>query len=127
MIPRPFWVILVTKEVFMVNQVILVGRLVYDPELRTLDDGKKVTTITLALQRSFKSAESGTYETDFIRCTLWSGIAENTVQYCKKGSTVGVKARLAQRFYEIDDEKSFSYPEVIAEKITFINTKPNGS
>jgi len=111
----------------MVNQVILVGRLVYDPELRTLDDGKKVTTITLALQRSFKSAESGTYETDFIRCTLWSGIAENTVQYCKKGSTVGVKARLAQRFYEIDDEKSFSYPEVIAEKITFINTKPNGS
>ncbi len=107
----------------MLNQVILVGRLVYDPELRTTDDGKKVTTITLALQRTFKSAESGTYETDFIRCTLWSGIAENTVQYCKKGSTVGVKARLAQRFYDIDEEKSFSYPEVIAEKITFINTK----
>ncbi len=107
----------------MVNQVILVGRLVYDPELRSTDDGKKVTTITLALQRSFKSSETGTYETDFIRCTLWSGIAENTVQYCKKGSTVGVKARLAQRFYEIDEEKSFSYPEVIAEKITFINTK----
>ncbi len=109
----------------MVNQVILVGRLVYDPELRTLDDGKKVATITLALQRSFKSADSGTYETDFIRCTLWSGIAENTVQYCKKGSTLGIKARLAQRFYEIDDEKSFSYPEVIAEKVTFINTKQN--
>ncbi len=107
----------------MLNQVILVGRLVYDPELRTTEDGKKVTTITLALQRNFKSAESGTYDTDFIRCTLWSGIAENTVQYCKKGSTVGVKARLAQRFYEIDDERSFSYPEVIAEKITFINTK----
>ncbi len=107
----------------MVNQVILVGRLVYDPELRTTDDGKKVTTITLALQRSFKSQETGTYETDFIRCTLWSGIAENTVQYCKKGSTIGVKARLAQRYYEIDAEKSFSYPEVIAEKITFINTK----
>lgn len=107
----------------MVNQVILVGRLVYDPELRELKDGKKVTTITMALQRNFKSAETGTYETDFLKCTLWSGIAENTVEHCKKGSTVGVKARLAQRFYEIDSEKSFSYPEIIAEKISFISPK----
>lgn len=107
----------------MVNQVILVGRLVYDPELRVLDDGKKVTTITLALQRSFKSADTGTYETDFIRCTLWSGIAENTVQYCKKGSTVGVKARLVQKHFEYGENESFSYAEVVAEKITFISPK----
>ncbi len=107
----------------MLNQTILVGRLVYDPELRTLDDGRKVTTITMAIQRGFKSAESGEYETDFLRCTLWSGIAENTVQYCQKGSTVGVKARLAQRSYECSDGKNFTYPEIIAEKITFINTK----
>ncbi len=106
----------------MVNQVILVGRLVYDPELRETENGKKVTTITIALQRSFKNSDSGTYDTDFIKCTLWSGIAENTVQYCKKGSTIGVKARLAQKYYEISEDKSISYPEVIAEKITFINT-----
>lgn len=109
----------------MLNQVILVGRLVYDPELRTLDDGRVVTTIVLAIQRSFKNNESGEYDTDFIRCTLWTGIAEKTVQYCKKGSVVGIKARLAQRYFEYDDGKSFSYPEVIAEKITFINTKSN--
>ncbi len=107
----------------MVNQVVLVGRLVYDPELRTLDSGKKVATVTLALQRSFKSAQSGTYETDFIKCTLWSGIAENTVNHCKKGMTIGVKGRLQQRIYEIDKEKSFSYPEVIAEKVSFISAK----
>ena len=105
----------------MVNQVILVGRLVYDPELRILDNGKKVTTITLALQRSFKNAETGTYDTDFLKCTLWSGIAENTVQYCKKGSTIGVKARLSQRFFEYGEDEQFSYPEIIAEKVTFIN------
>lgn len=107
----------------MLNQTILVGRLVYDPELVTLDDGRKVTTITMAIQRGFKSAESGQYETDFLKCTLWSGIAENTVQYCKKGSTVGVKARLSQRSHECSDGKSFTYPEIVAEKITFINTK----
>lgn len=104
----------------MVNQVVLVGRLVYDPELRELEDGKKVTTITLALQRSFKNAESGTYDTDFLRCTLWSGIAENTVQYCKKGATIGVVARLSQRFFEYGEEESFSYPEIVAERVSFI-------
>jgi single-strand DNA-binding protein len=107
----------------MLNQVILVGRLVYDPDLRTLDDGRTVTTITLAIQRGYKNAETGEYDTDFIRATLWSGIAENTVQYCKKGSVVGIKARLAQRYFEYNTDKTFSYPEVIAEKITFINTK----
>jgi len=107
----------------MLNQVILVGRLVYDPELRKLDDGRSVTTITLAIKRGFKNAESGEYDTDFLKCTLWSGIAENTVEYCTKGSTVGVKARLAQKYFEYADGKSFSYPEIVAEKITFINTK----
>lgn len=106
----------------MLNQVILVGRLVYDPELRTLDDGRKVTTITIAVQRGYKNAESGEYDTDFLKCTLWSGIAENTVEYCTKGSTVGVKARLSQKYFEYEDGKSFSYPEIVAEKITFINT-----
>lgn len=106
----------------MLNQVILVGRLVYDPELRTLDDGRKVTTITIAVQRGYKNAESGEYDTDFLKCTLWSGIAENTVEYCTKGSTVGVKARLSQKYFEYENGKSFSYPEIVAEKITFINT-----
>lgn len=61
----------------MLNQVILVGRLVFDPELKTLDDGRKVTTITLAIQRSYKNSESGEYDTDFIRCTLWTGIGKH--------------------------------------------------
>ncbi|MCF7925950.1 MAG: single-stranded DNA-binding protein [Candidatus Izimaplasma sp.] len=107
----------------MLNQVILVGRLVYDPELRTLDDDRKVTTITMAIQRPYKNAESGEYDTDFLKCTLWSGIAENTVKYCKKGSTVGVRARLSQRYFEYDNDKNFTYPEIIAEKITFISSK----
>ncbi len=107
----------------MLNQVILVGRLVYDPELKTLDDGRNVTQISVAVQRNYKNPETHEYDTDFIKCTLWSGVAENTVQYCKKGSVVGIKARLVQRNYEYQEGKSFSYPEVVAEKITFINTK----
>ena len=107
----------------MVNQVILVGRIVYDPELRVIESGKPVTTLTLALQRNYKNAETGQYDTDFLRCTLWSGIAENTVQHCKKGSVVGIRGRLAQRFFEYGDESSFSYPEIIAERVSFISPK----
>ncbi len=107
----------------MVNTLTLVGRIVYDPELRTLDSGKAVTTLTLALQRSYKNAETGNYDTDFIRCTLWDGIAENTVQYCQKGSVVGVRGRLSQKTFTYEEDKSFSYPEVVAEKISFIQHK----
>ncbi len=103
------------------NQVILVGRLVADPELKVLNNGLKVTTITLAIKRPFKSGETNDYETDFLKCTLWSGIAEATVSYCKKGYTVGVKARLQQKHFIQAEKKMFSYPEIIAEQVTFIN------
>lgn len=106
----------------MLNQVVLVGRLTQDPELRVLEDKKTVTTIRLAIQRPFKSGESNEYETDFLNCTLWSGIAEATVEHCKKGSIVGVKARLQQKDYIVDSKKLFSYPEVIVEKISFISS-----
>lgn len=105
----------------MLNQLILVGRLTSDPELRQTEDGRSVTTIRLAVQRPFKSGESNEYETDFFNCTLWSGIAEATVDYCKKGSIVGVKARIAQKDFVVDGKKALSYPEIIVEKITFIS------
>lgn len=105
----------------MLNQLILVGRLVQDPELRQTEEGKSVTSIRLAVQRPFKSGETNEYETDFFSCTLWSGIAEATVDYCKKGSIVGLKARLSQRDYMVEGKKVFSYPEIIVEKITFIS------
>ena len=86
----------------MLNQIVIVGRLVKDPELRETDSGKKVTNITLAVPRSYKNV-SGEYETDFIDCTLWTGIAENTSTYCKKGDLLGVKGRVQTRVYEKDE------------------------
>lgn len=107
----------------MLNQVILVGRLVKDPEINETQDGRKVSNITLAVQRNYRNQETQEYDTDFLTCTLWEGIAESTHTYCKKGSTVGVKARLATKRYEYEEDKYFTYPEIVAEKITFINTK----
>ena len=108
----------------MLNQVVLVGRLVRTPELRETESGKKVTHITLAVPRSYKNV-NGEYETDFIDCTLWTGVAENTTEYCSKGDLLGIKGRIQTSSYEKDNEKKY-ITEIIVEKVTFLtNTKPN--
>ena len=86
----------------MLNQVVLVGRIVKNPELRVTDSGKKVTTVTLAVPRSYKNS-TGEYDTDFLDCTLWTGIAENTAEYCKSGDVVGVKGKLQTWILENED------------------------
>ena len=105
----------------MLNQVVLVGRLTKDPEIITTESGKKVSYITLAVQRAFKNV-NGVYETDFIKCVLWNSIAENTVEYTKTGDVVGVKGRIQVENYE-DDEGNIKYvTEVVAEKVTFLSS-----
>ncbi len=106
----------------MLNQTVIVGRLVREPELRETEKGNKVTNITLAVPRSYKNMH-GEYETDFISCVLWKGIAENTVQYVKKGDLLGVKGRIQSRSYQPEGEDVKYVTEIVAEKVTFLSTK----
>ena len=105
----------------MLNQVVLAGRLVSDPEIIETENNKKRTYVTVAVPRSYKNVD-GTYDTDFIRCTLWNGIAESTCEYCKKGDIVGIKGRIQTSSYEKDGEKIYSM-DVIAEKVSFLSSK----
>lgn len=100
----------------MLNQVVMVGRLVAKPIVEENENGRKVSEITIAVNRSFKNDE-GIYETDFIKCTLWNGIAENTVEYCNKGDIIGVKGRLQCL--------SSNELQVVAEKVTFLANNKN--
>lgn len=106
----------------MLNQTVLVGRLVKDPELRETDSGNKVTNITLAVPRSYKNV-NGEYETDFISCVLWKGIAENTATYVKQGDLIGVKGRLQTRTIETEEIPKHNTIELVAEKVTFLSSK----
>lgn len=110
------------KGEYMLNQTVIVGRLVKDPELNETENGNKVTNITLAVPRSFKNSD-GEYETDFISCVLWKGIAENTAEYCKKGDLLGVKGRVQTRNYEDKEEQRHFVMEIVAEKVTFLSSK----
>ena len=106
----------------MLNQAVLVGRIVQTPELRETENGKKLARVTLAVPRSFKNS-NGEYETDFISCVMWKGVAENTVEYCKQGDLVGIKGRIQSREYETDEETKKHVTEVVAEKVTFLSSK----
>lgn len=108
----------------MLNQLVIIGRLTKDPELKKTDSGKNVSNVTLAVPRSYKNPE-GQYDTDFIDCVLWNNVAESTTEYCHKGDLLGIKGRIQTRSYEKDDEKKY-VTEVVAEKVTFLSSKKAG-
>lgn len=103
----------------MLNNVHLVGRLTESPEIIELEDGKKVTNVTVAVQRPFKNS-AGVYEADFIDCTLWNAVASSTCNYCNKGDIVGITGRLETNSYEDSEGKKHYRMKVIAEKVTFL-------
>ena len=106
----------------MLNQIVLVGRIANEVELKELESGKKVANITIACPRPFKN-EEGIYDTDFIDCTLWEAVAQNTSEYCKKGDLIGIKGRVQTRNIMNEDGTKTKVQEIIAEKVTFLSSK----
>ena len=98
----------------MNNVIMLVGRLVQDPEIKELENGKKVCNITLAIPRHYKN-DDGIYDTDFIPVGLFGRIANTTTEYCRKGDLVGIKGRVARL--------SGKDLEIIGEKVTFLSNR----
>lgn len=101
------------------NNVILIGRLTGTPEIIQSENCKR-TIVNLAVPRIFKN-QDGIYETDFIRCVLWNGIANRASEYCKKGDIVCIRGRLQVRTYDTEAEKKY-ITEVIAETISFVSS-----
>ena len=104
----------------MINSTVLVGRLVSNPELYETENGKKVARITLAVPRSYKNV-NGEYDTDFIGCKLWQGVAQTTTDYCKKGDVLGVRGRIQTSNYQTEEGTKY-FTEVVAENITFLSS-----
>jgi single-strand DNA-binding protein len=102
------------------NQVILMGNLTRDPELRTTPSGQSVCSFSLALNRQWKNQQGETQEAvDYIDCTAWSGLGERVAQYLSKGRPALVVGRLQQRSWEQDGQKR-SKVEVLATEVTFL-------
>lgn len=109
----------------MLNRVALVGRLTKDVELRRTGNGKAVANFTIAVNRNFKTGDG--QEADFLNVVAWGKVAENTEQYCSKGSLVSIDGRLQSRNYENNQGQKVFVTEVVADSIQFIDTRRNGN
>lgn len=109
------------------NQVVLMGNLTRDPELRSTANGQSVTSFSLALNRSYKDSEGNWQEaTDYVDVTAWGGLAERVNQYLSKGRPVLVVGRLQNRTWEQEGQKR-SKVEVVASDVTFLGSRDGGS
>lgn len=104
-----------------INQVILMGRLTRDPELRTTTTGKSVVNFSLAVDKGGQDAGA-----DFFEIVAWEKLAELIQQYLSKGRRCLVQGRLSQRQWEQDGQKR-SRIEVMANDVTFLDGPNSGS
>ncbi len=108
------------------NQVILMGNLTRDPELRQIPSGQSVTSFSLALNRSYKGQDGDWKEaTDFVDVVAWGPLGERVAQYVTKGRPVLVNGRLQSRSWEQDGQKR-SKLEVVAQDVTFLGSRGEG-
>lgn len=104
----------------MLNQVMLVGRLVDIPVMKTTKGGVKVANATLQVEQGFKNG-LGAYESDYVTVSLWRGIAEMIIETAIPGSMMAVKGRLHSRTFECGDSKLITSIEVIAEHVSLLD------
>lgn len=104
-----------------INQVVIVGRLSRDPEIRNTQNGTKVATFTIAVDRYMGEGKEA--ETDFIPVVAWNGTAEFVDKYFFKGKKIIVQGNLRQRSWEDNDGRKHYVVEVWAEKVDFADDK----
>lgn len=106
----------------MLNKVIVMGRLVRDPELRRTNSGTAVASFTIACDRDFKT-DGGEREADFIECVAWRNTAEFVSKYFTKGRMAVVSGRLQTRNWTDKEGNKRKATEIVAESVYFGDSK----
>lgn len=106
-----------------INRIVVTGRLVRDPELRTTTTGKQVASFSIAVDRRFKTDD---VTADFFNCTAWGQSAEFITNYGGKGRLIAVDGRLQSRKYENKDGVTVNAVEIVAENVTILDRPKDG-
>lgn len=105
-----------------INQVILMGRLTRDPEMRTTTTGKSIASFSLAVDRQTQDDQA-----DFFDVTAWEKLGELASQYLSKGRRCLVQGRLRQDSWDDKETgKKRSKVEIVATDITFLDGPNSG-
>jgi len=109
------------------NQVIIVGNLARDPELRTIPSGQSVASFAVATNRSWQDQNGETQEqADFHNVVAWGRLAELASQYLTKGRKVMVVGRLQTRSWEAEDGQKRYRTEIVANELNFLDSRGAG-
>ena len=103
----------------MINKVILMGRLTRDPEMRHTNSGTPVTTFSIVINSGYGENQ----RTDFVNCLAWNKTAEFVTKYFTKGKMIIVIGRITTRSWETQDGKRAYATEVVANEVSFGETK----
>ena len=106
----------------MLNNVVLMGRITADPELRHTPSDVAVTTFTLAVDRSYVKTGSER-QADFIDVVAWRSTADFVCKYFKKGQLIAVQGSIQTRSYQDKDGNRRKAFEVVANKVFFADSK----
>jgi len=110
------------------NRVQLIGNLGMDPEVKSLDNGKKVAKFTLATNEDYKNSEGQKIsETTWHNIVAWNGLADNIGKLLKKGKQVAVEGRLAYRSYEDKQGVTKYITEIVIDSMLMLGTAPKES
>ncbi len=110
----------------MINNVVLVGRMTKDPELKYTQGGVAVTRFTLAVNRPFTN-QQGQREADFVNCVTWRKQAENTANFLRKGSLTGIEGRIQTSNFEGKDGNRVFMTEVVADSVQFLEPRSSNA
>lgn len=105
-----------------INNVVLVGRLTKDVNLRSTQNGTMVGAFTLAVDRTTKD-QNGNRQADFITCVVWNKMAENLATYAHKGSLIGVQGRIQTRNYDNKDGQRVYVTEVHVDNFSLLESR----
>ena len=105
----------------MLNNVVLMGRLTKDPELRQTPQGVSVAQFSLAVDRSYSKGEEK--QTDFINITAWRSTADFVSKYFTKGQLVAVRGRLQTRTWQDQSGQKRYATDVVADEVFFAESK----
>lgn len=111
----------------MLNRVILMGRLVADPELRQTPNGVSVAAFRIAVDRNYQAKNATEKQTDFISCVAWRQTGEFISRYFNKGRMIALEGSLQSRSYEDKQGQKRTVYEVIVDQAYFADSKPQGS
>ena len=110
----------------MLNNAVIMGRLVARPELRTTGSGISVTSFTVAVDRRFNK-QGEEKQADFIDIVAWRNTAEFVCKYFDKGSMIAVQGSIQTRTYEDKDGNKRKAVEIVADNVSFCGSKQDNS